>query len=171
MGRTLAEEQMGNLLSADQRARHTQQVEAWTNDRIDSLTGPSRASPPSPFYPLSPQPLDTQSQKAIRTIADRTRADRSARRVAQIGTALITSRATLIANQEATVAHSYGQYDAASLLGAVWKQRTRTTATNEDTAHLAIVGQRVLFSQRYSNGEFWTQERVGCQCGTRVGRF
>lgn len=155
MGQRLAESQLDDLIGGN----FEDDLAAWAGDRVDSLIGRD-TSPEGLYYPLAPQSLDIQSERDIS----------SALGSAVVASGMVASRSQLLAFNEAIVAHSFGQFKAAERLGAQWKTWLRTTSANERPDHLAIVGERVRFRDNFSTGEFWSQLRIGCQCGVMVSR-
>lgn len=81
----------------------------------------------------------------------------------------VPARAQLITGDNAAVLFGAATYFTVRRFRPTTKTWLLSRAKEKRPEHLATVGETVPFESIFSNGNYWSQEEVNCQCGIKVG--
>lgn len=82
--------------------------------------------------------------------------------------AAIVSRAALLTWDNLGKSFANGVIGFVSRFLPVYKTWLETTSRVPRDEHLAVVGETVPFNDRFSHGQFWSQESINCKCGVDI---
>lgn len=83
-------------------------------------------------------------------------------------TAAVSTRAAMLTWDSLGKSFANGVIGFVSRFLPVYKTWLETTSRVPRDEHLAIVGETVPFNEKFSHGQFWSQESVNCKCGVDV---